>query len=213
MSGHAGRRAGRHEGGGATRVDIRGKAFGATPVLGPIAFAIAPGERVALVGPSGIGKTTLLRILTGLERDFAGHVERPSPVAMVFQEPVLLPWRSALANISLATGAGEETARAALVEVGLADKTALYPGQLSLGQQRRLALARAFCVAPALLVMDEPFVSLDEALADEMMDLALALIERHATTVLLVTHSAREAQRLATRVLRLEGVPARLAAH
>lgn len=192
------------------RVRIEKKAFGDTDVLGEIAFDVAQGERVALVGPSGIGKSTLLRIVAGLDASFQGTVERPDRLAMVFQEPTLLPWRSALDNVVLATRVSERDARARLAEVGLLERAGLFPAQLSLGQQRRLALARAFAARPRLFVLDEPFASLDEALADEMMDLVATLLERHGTTVVLVTHSSREAERLTRRTLGLQGSPARL---
>ena len=194
----------------AVHVDIASKSFGNTQVLGRIDLTMAPGETVALLGPSGIGKSTLLRIVTGLDAAFEGRVERPERIAMVFQEPNLLPWRTACQNIILTTGASEDAARRALVDVGLGGKDTLYPGQLSLGQRRRLALARAFCAAPDFLVMDEPFVSLDEARIEEMIELVLALIESSGATTLFVTHSKHEAERLAARTLTLAGRPATL---
>lgn len=193
------------------RVAIRAKAYGSVPVLGPVAFEVAPGECVAVTGPSGIGKSTLLRIVAGLDGRFEGHVERPARIAMVFQEPVLLPWRSARANLTLVTGIGAAEAEAALARVGLAGRGDAFPGQLSLGQQRRLALARALAARPGLLVLDEPFASLDPATAAEMLALTAGLVREARAATLLVTHSAAEAEALAQRVLRLEGRPARLA--
>ncbi|MBE3637004.1 ABC transporter ATP-binding protein [Mangrovicoccus algicola] len=192
-------------------VAVTAKHFGSQQVLGPISFRIAPGETLAVTGPSGIGKTTLLRIVAGLDRRFEGRVDRPSRVAMVFQEPVLLPWRSALANLTLMhPGLTAGAAGEMLAEVGLAGKADHFPGQLSLGQQRRLALARAFAGQPELLVLDEPFVSLDAALAETMLALTEALIARLRPAVLLVTHSPAEAARLGDRRMRLSGSPARL---
>ena len=127
---------------------------------------------------------------------------------MVFQEPVLLPWRTAADNLWLTTGIGRSAAGQALAEVGLSGLGSRYPGELSLGQQRRLALARAFAVRPELLLMDEPFVSLDAAMAQEMMSLFAALRARYPVTTVLVTHAPEEAQALATRIVRLEGAPA-----
>ena len=192
------------------RIDIRGKRFGATPVLGPLDLTLEEGETVAVTGPSGIGKSTLLRIIAGLDTDFDGDVTRPDRIAMVFQEPTLLPWRDARRNITLVTGARASDADAALAEVGLGGMETRFPGQLSLGQQRRLALARALSAAPELLLMDEPFVSLDPALAAEMIALTGALLARRRIAAILVTHDMTEAGRLASRVMRLDGHPAML---
>ena len=190
------------------RVDIRSKSFGGQPVLGRIAFGIDRGETVALIGPSGIGKTTLLRIVVGIDTDFDGAIDRPEAQAIVFQEPTLLPWRSALDNLLLIHPALEpEVARAALGRVGLAGKDDLFPGQLSLGQQRRLALARAFAGKPELLVMDEPFVSLDAAAAKSMLALTEDLIAEHQPATLFVTHAPAEAEQLADRILELRPSP------
>lgn len=189
-------------------VSITEKRFGADPVLGPIAFDIASGETVALVGPSGIGKSTLLRLVSGIDTEYTGHIDRPKEMAMVFQEPTLLPWRSVLENLTLLhPGLPRQRALAALEEVGLSAKETLFPGQLSLGQQRRLALARAFAGQPDLLIMDEPFVSLDAAAADRMLTLTEQLIARHQLATLFVTHDMAEATRLAHRTLTLEGGP------
>jgi NitT/TauT family transport system ATP-binding protein len=191
-------------------VAITAKRFGDAEVLGKMVFGIEAGETVALIGRSGVGKTTLLRILAGLDGDFAGAVTRPGRVAMVFQEPTLLPWRDARANITVTTGADPAVADGVLAEVGLAGLEARFPGQLSLGQQRRLALARAFSAAPDLLLLDEPFVSLDAAMVEEMIALTEALLARRRIATILVTHDMREARRLAGRILRMEGSPARL---
>lgn len=187
---------------------IEGMAYGGTAVLGAVALSVRQGETVAVTGPSGIGKTTLLRIAAGLETRFHGTRRVAGRLAMVFQEPVLLPWRTAAENLTLTAGIAGQAVEAALAEVGLAGLGGRYPGQMSLGQQRRLSLARAFAVAPALLLLDEPFVSLDPATADEMMALFAALRDRRGTATLLVTHSADEAARLADRRLRLDGRPA-----
>ena len=187
------------------RVDVKGKSFGGMPVLGPIAFEVAPGETVALVGPSGIGKSTLLRIISGIDLDFEGEISRPEVVAIVFQEPTLLPWRTAAQNLMLIhPGLSEKAALSALESVGLGDKAAYFPGQLSLGQQRRLSLARAFAGQPELLVMDEPFASLDSDTAETMLGLTEALIAAHRPATLFVTHAKAEADRLAERVLLLQ---------
>ncbi len=192
------------------RLRLSGLAFGGRPVLGRIALDLHAGETVALTGPSGIGKTTILRVLAGLERAQSAEVHRPDHLSMVFQEPVLMPWRTLVQNLTLTVGVTKAEAEAALAEVGLGGRGGDYPRQLSLGQQRRMALARAFAGTPDLLLMDEPFVSLDPALADEMMTLFETLRGRRPVATLLVTHVVSEAERLADRILKLTGSPAEL---
>lgn len=179
-------------------------------VLGAMALSLQPGETVALTGPSGVGKTSLLRVVAGLDRAFSGRRRASERIAMVFQEPVLLPWRTAIQNLTLVAHISADEARGWLEDVGLAGLGERFPGMLSLGQQRRLSLARAFASTPELLLMDEPFVSLDPALASEMMDLFERLAAARPCATLLVTHVRAEAERLAGRILRLEGRPARL---
>ncbi len=194
----------------ALALTLQHSGHGAVPVLGPLSLTVESGETVAITGPSGIGKTTLLRIVAGLHRRYEGTLDLPGRVSMVFQEPTLLPWRSAEANLILTTGCTQAQAQAALAEVGLADHADRFPGTLSLGQQRRLSLARAFAARPDVLLMDEPFVSLDPALASEMMTLFETLRRGRKLATLIVTHAEDEAARLATRILRLDGAPARI---
>lgn len=185
-------------------ISIKSKSFGGSPVLRSIDLWIRPGETVALVGPSGVGKTTLLRIAAGIDTRFEGKVVRPPETAMVFQEPNLLPWRSALQNITLiAPDTPPQMARDALDQFGLGGKADLFPGQMSLGQKRRLSLARAFATSPKFLILDEPFASLDANASDLVMGLTERIIADLQPATLLVTHSRSEAERLADRILTL----------
>ncbi|OIQ28868.1 MAG: ABC transporter ATP-binding protein [Alphaproteobacteria bacterium MedPE-SWcel] len=192
---------------------ITSKSFDGQEILRNIRFDIAPGETIALLGPSGIGKSTLLRIVAGLDRKFVGQVIRPDAMSFIFQEPTLLPWRSALDNLCLVhSGVSKDLARQMLERVGLAGKASAFPTQLSLGQQRRLALARAFVVPCELLIMDEPFTSLDAAWVDELIALTRELIAETRPATLMVTHSRQEADVLADRLLELSGTPATITA-
>jgi sulfonate transport system ATP-binding protein len=196
---------------GVIAVDIAAKSFGGRQVLGPIRFELAAGETLAILGPSGVGKTTLLRIVLGMDRAYEGRVTRPRSLAAVFQEPTLLRWRTVLRNVTLFhPGLADDEALRILGRVGIGDRAALFPGQLSLGQQRRLALARAIAGRPELLVLDEPFVSLDPETAEGMLALTADLIAELKPATILVTHDAREAKRLGTRIMRLAGTPATL---
>lgn len=185
-------------------------------VLGKLALQLNHGEVGALAGPSGCGKTTLLRIIGGLDRDFQGTVALPDhgKLGMVFQEPRLLPWRTVDQNVRLAapdtTDAGLDALFATL---GLSGHRRLYPGELSLGLARRVALARAFAVEPDLLLLDEPFVSLDAALAARLRDELAELVTNRPTTTLLVTHNLDEAIALGDRLFLLSPSPARLVAN
>lgn len=193
------------------RVEVARKSFGGTPVLRDCALTVAPGECVAILGPSGVGKSTLLRIAAGLDTDFDGHADCAAPRAMVFQEPTLLPWRSVAQNLTLFhPRMGADAVHDILARVGLAGRADAFPGQLSLGQQRRLALARAFAGRPAALFLDEPFVSLDPELTGDMLSLTETLLHEARPAALFVTHARAEADHLACRILRLEGAPATL---
>jgi NitT/TauT family transport system ATP-binding protein len=193
------------------RVNVASKEFGKTIVLRDIRFEVAAGETVAIVGRSGIGKTTLLQLIAGTDMHFSGAISCPSSRAIVFQEPTLLPWRTALQNITLAHKALTiREAQDALARVGLAGKDDMFPGQLSLGQKRRLSLARAFAGRPEMLIMDEPFASLDSETANEMITLTEMLIRDTRPATVFVTHSEDEAQRLGDRILKLDGAPATL---
>jgi sulfonate transport system ATP-binding protein len=183
-----------------------GRAFDGAVVLDAIDLELAPGEFVALLGRSGSGKTTLLRALAGLDRGVSGEVRTGSAPAVVFQDPRLLPWRSVLANVALGLRGADAQGRArtALAEVGLAGREDAWPRQLSGGQRQRVALARALVREPDLLLLDEPFSSLDALTRASAQRLVSELWERHRPAVLLVTHDVEEALLLADRVLVLE---------
>jgi NitT/TauT family transport system ATP-binding protein len=166
----------------------------------------------ALIGPSGCGKTTILRIAAGLDTDFRGQLLIPGAgrLGIVFQEPRLLPWRTVEQNIRLALPADHaNTDLTELVEIlGLGSHLARYPGELSLGLARRAAIARAFAIRPDFLLLDEPFVSLDETIAARLRDELMALTMRTRVTTLLVTHHLEEAVELADRLFFLSERPA-----
>jgi ABC-type nitrate/sulfonate/bicarbonate transport system ATPase subunit len=204
-------------------IDIRLKRFpavgqaSAVTAIKALQFAVQSGEFVCLLGPSGCGKTTSLNIIAGLDHDFEGAIALPSAagrsrpvIGYVFQTPRLLPWRTVEENITLVLDPAQ--ARTGIVEemlkaTGLAAFRHAYPERLSVGMTRRVALARAFAVAPDLLLMDEPFVSLDEPTADRLRALLLEIWQARPTTVLFVTHDTREAARLADRVIVLTASP------
>jgi ABC-type nitrate/sulfonate/bicarbonate transport system ATPase subunit len=183
-------------------------------VIHQVAFTLRRGEMAGLVGPSGCGKTTMLRIIAGLDADYAGRVVRPpGRLGMVFQEPRLLPWRTVDENVRLvAPDVAEEKLAALFAALELTAHRAHFPGELSLGLARRVALARAFAVEPNLLILDEPFASLDAALATRMREELAWLMDRSPVTALLVTHDVEEAARLADRLIVLSARPARIIA-
>jgi ABC-type nitrate/sulfonate/bicarbonate transport system ATPase subunit len=169
------------------------------------------GEFVAVIGPSGAGKSTLLKIISGLDTQFEGAVQLPaqSRLGFMFQEPRLMPWLTVAQNLALVnpamTGA---LLQSSLEQVGLGQCAQLFPGQLSGGMQRRVALLRAFSVSPQLLLMDEPFQSLDAPTAEQLRSLLMELWQQTRPTVLFVTHNLSEALSLADRVLFLSPGPA-----
>lgn len=192
----------------------------AMPLLENLQLTLAPASVVALVGPSGVGKSTLLRMIAGIDRDFVGAISiddmpahaAPTP-GFVFQDPRLLPWLSAADNImAVAPAITPVMAATVLAQVGLEGAGALYPHQLSGGMQRRVALARALSVNAGLLLLDEPFVSLDRTLVADIQQTFIQLVGQAQPTVVLVTHLADDAARLADRAIVLHGLPARIVA-
>ncbi len=186
-------------------------------------FSVKPGEFVAIVGPSGSGKTTLLNLIAGLDTHMDGRIDfqaesGPSnhpKIGFMFQEPRLMPWLTVQQNLELVLPAATRVQQTVplrqwLERVGLPDCAHLFPGQLSGGMQRRVALLRAFIVKPDVLLMDEPFQSLDAPTAQQLRILLHDLCERTRPTVVFVTHSLREALSLADRIVFLSAGPSRV---
>jgi NitT/TauT family transport system ATP-binding protein len=199
-------------------VDIKSKAFESASgkrheVLSAINFSLSAGEVAVFVGPSGCGKSTLLRILAGLDHAFEGTVSRPQQarLGMVFQEPRLLPWRSVDDNVRLAAPLADEATLAKLFNIlELTAHRSHFPGELSLGLARRVALARAFAVDPDFLILDEPFASLDKALAARLREQIATLVANRSAMTLLVTHDLDDAVRLGDRLFFLSPRPAHM---
>ncbi|WP_062232870.1 ABC transporter ATP-binding protein [Aureimonas sp. N4] len=189
------------------------KGFGQTPVLRNFDLKIAAGEFVAVIGRSGGGKSTLLRLLAGLDHPDGGRVELggravagiSSNVRLLFQEPRLVPWLSVVDNVGLARGPGwREAAEAALADVGLDGRGGDWPSVLSGGQKQRVALARALVSHPDILLLDEPFGALDALTRLEMHRLLGTLWRARGFTTVLITHDVAEAVALADRVIVLK---------
>lgn len=176
-----------------------------------LSLELADGEVCALVGPSGTGKTSLLQMIAGLDEDFIGAIEgRLQDIGYLFQTPRLFPWRTARQNVELVLAGRADRAGELLAEVGLAGSENVYPQRLSLGMARRVALARALAIEPKLLLLDEPFASLDAATSKEMQNVVAAQLRRSRPTTLLVTHHWHEAAALADRIIVISGSPARI---
>ena len=182
--------------------DLR-RYFGQRAVLDGVQLRIQRGEFVALLGKSGCGKTTLLRALSGLDVADQGTVRAPAARTVVFQEHRLMPWFRVWQNVAIGLPFAKTRARAraALDEVGLRDHYDAWPATLSGGEAQRVALARALVREPSLLLLDEPFASLDALTRLKMQALVRALFERHRPAILLVTHDVDEAIVLADRIL------------
>ena len=196
------------------RKSLRTASGQARLVLHDVAFNLRNGEICALLGPSGCGKTTLLRIISGLDSDFEGRIGLSSPhkIGIVFQEPRLLPWRSVAQNLRLVGSSSENDLAEIVAALGLSKHLDHFPGELSLGLARRVAIARAFAVKPDLLLLDEPFVSLDAALAARLREELLALVMKRKATTLIVTHDVEEAIAIADRIIVLSAAPGHLIA-
>lgn len=189
------------------------KRYGQNTILNGLDLHIPAGQFVAVVGRSGGGKSTLLRLLAGLEKPLSGEILAGStPLAqiqddtrMMFQDARLLPWKSVIDNVGLGLkGDWRDAARQSLAAVGLEDRAAEWPAALSGGQKQRVALARALIHKPGLLLLDEPLGALDALTRLEMQALIESLWQSQGFTVLLVTHDVSEAVAMADRVLLIE---------
>ncbi|PYM49861.1 MAG: ABC transporter ATP-binding protein [Candidatus Rokuibacteriota bacterium] len=191
--------------------------YGGEPVLEGASLAVGDGQFVSLVGPSGSGKSSLLRAVIGLQQPLKGTVERevaPSDVAILFQDDALLPWKTARDNVALGlilngVPRGEALAQADLwlERLGLAGFGHRFPRHLSGGQRKRVALAQVLAREPKLLLMDEPFASLDAIVRARIVQDVAALVDRERISVLLVTHDLEEAISLSDHIYLLSQGP------
>ena len=200
------------------RLDDVRVAYGDVRVLDGIDLEVRGGEFVALVGPSGCGKTTLLNLCSGWLTPSGGRVERPAAQRMVFQQDGLFPWLTVDENIRLGLRRSDDAAterrhaEALLGLIGLEGFAGVYPHQLSGGMRQRVELARALAGETPLLLMDEPFSSLDYLSRIKMRRELARILREQPRTVVLVTHDIEEAAQLADRVLVLSERPARIRA-
>lgn len=187
------------------------------PLFKNFNLEVENGEVLAILGPSGVGKSTLLRIISGIDQQFDGELiiegqsaDQSPPCGFVFQDPRLLPWCTSAGNISaVVPDIDDGKILALLSEVGLnASVITQYPHQLSGGMQRRLALARALAVNSRLLLLDEPFISLDSKLVSTLRDSFSKVIKDKNITTVLVTHNSEDVAALADRLVFLNGRPA-----
>ena len=191
-------------------------------VLAQLDFTVKSGEFVAIIGPSGCGKSTLLNMISGLESCSGQHIsynesayqegiaknEVQHQLGYIFQQPRLMPWLTVRENIELILQPDQfDKVDDLLAQVGLANESEYFPSQLSGGMQRRVSIARAFAINPQLLLLDEPFNSLDAPTAARLRQLLMDLCEQRETTVVFVTHDLQEAVYLADRIIFMSDSP------
>jgi len=182
--------------------------------ISDLKLSLPSNEFICLVGPSGCGKTTLLNIIANLDTQYQGEIllgqqHTPPKIGYIFQNPRLLPWRTVRENIELVLGHQQspEIVDSLLESMQLTDIQNAYPEHLSLGMSRRISIIRAFAVNPDILLMDEPFVSLDAPTARQVRSLLIELWQQRPHTILFVTHDLREAIALADRLIFLSAAP------
>lgn len=193
-------------------IHVKEKRYGARSVLREIRLQLQEGEVVSLIGASGCGKSSLLSIASGLDRDFSGEIKlhgaplhgTSSDIGFIFQEPRLFPWLTVAENVAF-SGDDATLATRLLTEVGLQDHARALPKQLSGGQAQRAAIARGLFTQPRVLLLDEPFSAVDAFTRMKLQDLLLKVATEHRLTVLLVTHDIDEALYLSDRVILLDG--------
>lgn len=188
-----------------------------TDVLQNISFTVGSKEVVCLVGPSGCGKSTLFNVISGLDQPTTGTVEHTGGLAMMFQEPALLPWLTVENNVAFGLDRGKYDAAttAAAIErylkiVGLENFGKSYPHELSGGMKQRAALARTLIIEPSIILMDEPFSALDAQTRDRLQQFVQTLLKDYPVSIVFVTHDVREAVVLGDRVLVLTQRPAHI---
>ncbi|MFY9142499.1 ABC transporter ATP-binding protein [Sulfuricurvum sp.] len=188
-------------------IDIHSKKYADRELLQDICFTLEPGTFLSIVGPSGCGKTSLLKLIASLDDDFEGSIEMDSDsIGMMFQEPRLLPWLTVRENISVIDKIGDpEEIENLLQMVGLKHTLEMYPKNLSGGMARRVSLVRAFINRPRLILLDEPFVSLDKPTARALQNDLMLFCKSFNPTVILVTHDLDEAIALSQKILFLGG--------
>lgn len=195
-------------------INVKTFAFEGQTIIEDFYAQLEPGATLGLIGPSGCGKSTLLNLIAGLRECHTWSCTIPTDkLTYIFQEPRLLPWLTVQDNILLVAPHAQSLCIELLAELGLSQYRTHYPNTLSGGMQRRVAIARAFITQPQILLLDEPFVSLDQPTATACRDLLKTLMERFATSAIFVTHDPYEAVSICDDILFLSSDPMRIIQH